>query len=228
MNSLACVNECSRLNSDGNREPLQARHGRLCRPCYDRLEKWLKEIPERFALVPEYLLHSADLDSNPETKATKRPVAPPPLRVAALDLLDDRLGRKWQGTEPTEDRRGALGTLLAIANEIREGRGSTKRRDSNVLHEADTIRGQLDWLAQQDWVVYSYKEIRILHRELGDATGQYPPKPVGVCYVIRDGQQDECGGPLLPSASGVVCPRCSTKWGHDELRRVGMALEVPA
>jgi hypothetical protein len=226
--TLHCGNGCTRINTDNHREPVAAWHGHLCRTCVGRLEKWLREIPERYALVPQYLLPSADLDANPESKATKRPVAPPPVRVAALDLLDTRLGRKWQGTEPTTDRRGALGTLLAIANEIRANRGSTTRHTSNVLHEADTIRGQLDWLTQQDWVVESYQEIRILHRELGDATGQYPPKPVGTCYVIPDGQQDECGGPLLPSISGVNCPRCGTRWGHDELRRVGMALSEPA
>lgn len=226
--SIHCINGCTRINADKVREPVPAWHGYLCRSCVDRMERWLLEIPDRFALVPQYLLPSADLDANPETKGTKRPVAPPPLRVAALDLLDTRLGRKWQGTEPTPDRRGALGTLLAIANEIRESRGSTRRHDSNVLHEADTIRGQLDWLTQQEWVVESYKEIRILHRELGDATGQYPAKPVGKCYVIADGAEDECGGPLLPSITGVNCPRCGTRWGHDELRRLGMALGEPA
>ena len=224
--TVDCTNGCTRFNADGNRENVHAWHGRLCRPCIDKLERWLLQIPERYALVPQYLLPSADLDANPESKATKRPVAPSPLRVAALDLLDTRLGRKWQGTEPAADRRGALGTLLAIANEIRVGRGSTPRANSSVLHEADTIRGQLDWLTQQEWVTESFQEIRILHRELGDATGQYPPKPVGTCYVlIEDG---ECGGPLMPSVTGVNCPHCGTRWGQDELRRVGMALGEPA
>lgn len=207
-----------------HREPTSARVGRLCHPCVDRLEKWLTEIPERFALVPTYLLPTADLDANPETKTTKRPTAPVPVRLAALDLLDTRLGRKWLGTEPTPDRRGALGVLLAIANEIREAKGSPRRTTSTVLHEADTIRGQLPWLATQEWVTDAYQEIRILHRELGDAIGDYPQRPVGICYITQPGQDAECGGPLLPNHSGVHCPRCGAEWGHDELRRIGMIL----
>lgn len=224
--SLHCANGCTRINSDGNREPILAKRGRLCGPCDSRLERWLTEIPERYALVPSYLLPSADLDANPETKATKRPTAPVPLRLGALDLLDTRLGRKWLGTEPTPDRRGALGVLLAIANEIRTSNGSKARGDSTVLHEADTIRGQLAWLNAQEWITDAYQEIRLLHRELGDAIGVYPPKPVGKCYVVPKDATEECGGPLLPTHSGVKCPQCGATWEHTELRRIGMALEA--
>lgn len=223
-----CINGCHRRNTDGEREPIRATIGHLCGPCVGRLEKWLTEIPERYALLPDYLLPSADMDANPESKATKRPVAPAPVRVAALDLLDTRLGRKWQGTEPTTDRRGALGTLLAIGNQIREHRGSPAKPDSHVLTEADYIRLSVDTLATSEGIKDTYNEIRILHRELGDAVGQYPPKPVGTCYVIPEGETNECGGPLMPNYGGVYCPRCGTRWGHDELRRVGMALSEPA
>jgi hypothetical protein len=226
--SLHCARGCSRINTDGNREPVLANHGRLCSTCANKIDKWLTEIPERYALVPQLLLTSTDLDTNPETKATKRPTPPVPLRLAALDLLDTRLGRKWQGTEPTPDRRGTLGVLLAIANEIREANGSRRRDTSTVIHEADTIRGQLRWLTTQEWVTDAYEELHHLHRELGDAIGVYPPKPVGTCYVIpKDSTDDEeCGGPLLPTHTGVKCPRCGTTWQHDELRRLGMALEA--
>jgi hypothetical protein len=186
----------------------------------------LTEIPERYALVPDYLLPSADLDANPESKATKRPTAPIPVRLGALDLLDTRLGRKWLGTEPTSDRRGTLGVLMAIANEIRTDRGSKARTDSTVIHESDTIRGQLDWLAAQEWVEDSYQELRTLHRELGDAVGVYPTKPVGICYLMPLEDLVECGGPLLPTHSGVRCLRCGAEWGHEKLRTLGMALEA--
>jgi hypothetical protein len=221
--SLHCANGCTRITTAGDREPTPAKAGRLCNTCADRLQRWLTEIPERYALVPQYLLPSADLDANPESKATKRPQAPTPLRLGALDLLDTRLGRKWQGTEPTTDRRGVLGTLLAIANEIRTSRGSKPRTTSSVLHEADTIRGQLNWLTGQPFIIDIYTEIRILHRELGDAIGEYPPRPVGTCYVLT-GDLEECGGPLMPVTDGVRCPRCGAHWNHDQLRRVGLAL----
>lgn len=224
--SLHCVRGCSRINADGNREPVLANHGRLCSHCASKLEQWLIEIPDRYALVPQFLLPSADLDASPETKHTKRPTAPVPVRLAALDLLDTRLGRKWQGTEPTPDRRGTLGVLLAIANEIREDNGSRRRATSTVIHEADTIRGQLDWLTRQEWVTDAYEELRILHRELGDATGQHPARPVGTCGRIRPNTDQPCGGNIYPTdEGGAKCRRCNASWDYDRLRFLGTLLE---
>jgi hypothetical protein len=177
-----CENGCTRVVK-GEREKVHAHTGRLCRGCIDKLEDWLIQIPERYAQLPEYLLPSADLDGNPESKATKRPVAPAPLRLAALDLLDTRRGRKWLGTEPTDDRRGALGTLLAIANEVRLSRGSEAQADGYVITEADTIRLGLSQLVGIEGISDIFKEIKALHRDLGAAVGQYPPRSVGKCYL---------------------------------------------
>lgn len=225
------MNGCTRKNASGNREPSAAKHGHLCSGCYDRLETWLREIPERFALVPQFLTQGAAIEKNPDAKAAKRTVAPAPLRVAALDILDTRKGRKWLGTEPTNDRRGAIGALLAIANEIRALRGSPAKDDSHVLGEADYIRHSLATLANQEWVHETYKEIKALHRELGDAVGIYPPRPVATCNVIDPNTDNphECGGPIYPAKSGgTYCARCDETWDQNELRRLGLTLEVPA
>lgn len=180
-----CVNGCMRTIDNGRaRTPARATTGNLCRSCIDRLDRWLTEIPERYALLPEYLLPTADLDANPEAKATKRPTAPVPVRLAALDLLDERLGRKWLATVAADERRGTIGTLLAIANEIRAARASERVRDSYVVTEADYVRGGLAVLAHSDGVADAYSELRTLHRELGDAVGQYPPRPVGACFLV--------------------------------------------
>lgn len=227
----SCINGCTRKNASGNREAAPARHGHLCDGCYARLETWLREIPERFALVPEYLTQGAPIDPNPGSKATKRTNAPAPLRVAALDLLDTRRGRKWLGTEPSDDRRGAIGTLLAIANEIRVLRGSPIKNDSHVLGEADYIRLSLETLATQEWVFDAYKEIKTLYRELGDAVGIYPPRPVATCNVVDPNTDDPhpCGGPLYPSkGGGVYCAKCSEHWDTTDLRRLGLMLGTPA
>jgi hypothetical protein len=226
-----CINGCTRKNADGNREATPAKHGHLCSGCYDRLEKWLTEIPERFALLPEFLTQGTQLEPNPGSKATKRTMAPAPLRVGALDLLDTRRGRKWLGTEPTDDRRGAIGALLAIANEIRVLRGSPIKNDSHVLGEADYIRLSLGTLATQEWVTESYKEIKTLHRELGDAVGIYPPRPVATCTVVDPNTDDPhpCDGPLYPSkAGGVYCARCNSTWDTSDLRRLGLTLGASA
>lgn len=226
-----CINGCTRKNKAGNRELVPAKHGHLCDGCYDRLEKWLREIPERFALLPQFLTQGTELEPNPGSKATKRTVAPAPLRVAALDLLDTRKGRKWQGTEPTDDRRGAIGTLLAIANELRALRNSTIKNDSHVLGEADYIRLSLETLSKQEWVTDAYKEIKKLHRELGDAVGIYPARPVATCTVVDPNTDDPhaCGGPLYPSkAGGVYCAECSSTWDTLDLRRLGLTLGTTA
>lgn len=219
-----CVRGCTRTNANQEREPKFADVGLLCHSCLNRLEKWLTEIPERFALLPEFLTPTTDLESNPEAANPKRTNSPAPLRVAALDLLDDRLGRRWQATEPTQDRRGAIGTLLAIANEIRTSRGSARLTNSHVLTEADYIRHALDLLAHSPGIAEIHDELRILHRELGDAVGIYPPKPVGTCQ-IPDDNDAPCGGPLLPNAGGVSCPRCDNHWDHNTLRFLGRTLE---
>jgi hypothetical protein len=226
MSTLHCVRGCTRANTDGHIEPVPARRGQLCNACYNRLETWLREIPERYALLPEYLHPTADLDRNPEATTTKRTSPPVPIRLAALDLMDHRRGRKWQGTEPATDRRGALGTLLAIANEIRDGRniGARTGENAHVLGEADMIRANLDWLTEHDMVADAYREIHTLHRQLGDAIGEYPPRPVGTCKVIPDGETEPCGGPLLPNHAGVICPRCHSTWDHDRLRLLGLTL----
>lgn len=231
IDRTGCINGCTRKNASGNREASAAKHGHLCGGCFDRLNTWLAEIPERFALVPEFLTQGTKLEDNPGSSSVKRTVAAAPLRVAALDLLDTRKGRKWQGTEPTDDRRGAIGTLLAIANELRGLRGSPIKNDSHVLGEADYIRHSLDLLVQQESIFDTYKEIRTLHRELGDAVGVFPPRPVATCKVVDPNSDDphECGGPLYPTkAGGIHCARCGETWDTVDLRRLGLMLGTPA
>jgi hypothetical protein len=181
-----CANACTRINADGNREPSRAEYGQLCRNCLDRLDRSLEEIPQRYALLPDYLLPTADLDRNPESKATKQPTAPIPIRLATLDLLDERRTRRWLGTIPGDERRGTLGTLMTIANKLRATRNSPPRVTSWVMTEADYLRTGLEAFAALDTVVDDYRTIKRLHRELGDAIGQYPPRPVGRCKVVYD------------------------------------------
>ncbi len=254
-----CINGCQRNTSENRRIPARADLGDLCRLCVDRLIKWLGEIPERYALLPAYLLPSADLDRNPESQATKRPLAPVPVRLAALDLLDVRLARKWLGTAAADERRGTIGTLQTIANTIRTVRGSDTQLAGYVVTEADYIRDGLTVLANHPDVAEMYKTLRHLHRDLGDAVGQYPPRPVGRCFLVDDSlvhddrscscncghppdtdfeaehdcaetwqDENECGGPLLPVETGVLCISCGAKWGTHALRLLGANLEVSA
>lgn len=218
-----CVRGCTRKLADKTTIPERADVGKLCRGCYRRLERWLIEIPDRFALLPNFILPTTDVEKNPDASSVKRQHAPAPVKVGALDLLDNRRGRKWLGTEPTEDRRGAVGTLHAIADYIRAGRNTSTRLKPTVSREADTIYKNLEWLAGDDLIADAYDELRKLHRELGDAIGEFPPRPVGTC-TQEDGDET-CGGALMPTYSGVRCAECGTSWDQATLRMLGRVLQ---
>lgn len=201
-----CVNGCTRINADDQRIPARAVTGNLCDSCLDRLDRFLTEIPERYALLPDYLLPSADLNLNPDKVSGTRPAAPVPVRLAALDLLDERLGRKWLGTAAADERRGTIGTLLAIANELRSIRGSDPVTGSYVVTEADYIRQGIDTLAASTGIADTYAELKTLHRDLGNAVGQYPPRPVGACYLIDDETPHDNATCTCPCGHGTQPP----------------------
>lgn len=196
---------------------------RLCRRCEANLETWLKEIPNHYALLPRFIEHGTT-DANPDSKATKAAEAPAPMRLEIIDLLDTRLGRKWHATEATDDRRGAVGDLLAIAANIHDGRNLTGPLPTTVSQACDYIRRHMLWLTEQEWIGGTYDEIRKLHRALSDAVGIYRPRPVGRCHVVPDDTDQPCGGPLMSNLyGGVHCARCSATWDATHLRQLGLA-----
>lgn len=200
----------------------------LCPRCEDQFTRWLKEIPEHYALLPTFLEHGTT-DRNPDSKATKRSEAAAPMRLEIIDLLDMRLGRKWQGLDVTDDRRGTLGTLLAITSEIHDGRNLTGEQPTNVTAACTYISRHMLWLTEQDWIGDTFAEIKALHRSLSDAVGIYRPKPVGTCHVVPEHVEEPCGGPLMASPyGGVRCPRCEATWDADHLRVLGAALTTQA
>lgn len=222
---IYCQVGCHRINNDGEKEPTQTRDGAtICHKCTDRLDGWLLGIPDLYARLPAYLLPSAQMDNAPETKATKNPVAPTPIRLNVLDLLDERIGRRWLATAPANDRRGTLGTLLAVANEIRDHRNSTLKTESTVIEEADYLHTSLHTLVKLECAADAHNEIKALNRNLEDATGVTRPRPVGKCTTDRAGEP--CGGPLLPSDyTGVHCGKCGRTWGANDLAFLGRNLK---
>lgn len=223
-----CVNGCqTRPDDDGNRHPvLTEPPSLLCRGCEDRLLGWLDTIPQHYALLPAFI-EPGSVDTNPESKTTKNPNPPVPVRLEVLDLLDTRLGRRWSGTEAADDRRGTLGVLWGWARAVREEHpnGLAVPRDAcTVAGEAAFLRRHLLWCAEQPWVDELCDEIRNLHRDLADAVGDYRPRPVGYCDApTEDG---ECKGPLLPSrfGGGVHCARCGDVTPIERLRFLGARL----
>lgn len=196
----------------------------LCNRCENDLHKWLREIPDLYALLPGYLLPGA-VEKNPDSTTTKRSEVAAPVRLEILDLLDTRRGRIWQGTAPAHDRRGVIGTLQTYVDRLREERNlTTPHPDTNVAAACALLDRHRLWIAEQTWIDELHNDIKQLHRELSDATGNYRRPPVGRCHVIPENADTACGGPLFANNyGGVHCARCQATWDAAHLRQLGLA-----
>lgn len=220
---IYCANGCTKPADVGERTPVQTEPpSLLCRRCENDFLKWLDGIPDRYAQLPRHLLPGTT-EKNPDSKATKAAHAPTPVSLNTIDLMDERLGRRWQGTEPSADRRGILGLLLVHTERLRDERTLRTDLKPTVAREAATLRAHFDWLTQQAWVTDVHADCKIIFRTLGDAIGIHRQKPVGKCPVDTD--DGLCAGPLLASPYGsVFCPKCQATWDANELRRLGLVL----
>ena len=224
-----CANKCTRLTAEGNHIPTTTdAPSTLCSRCEESLVKWLKEIPDKYALLPEFQMYGTT-DQNPESKATKRPDAPAPMRLGVTDLLDNRFGRRWNGTAPSEDRRGPLGLLGVYVKRIANERPVKQPAKGSITTECAFIARHLLWVLEQDWAAEMHHELKALYGELQTAIGEHRQRPVGRCAVDYPNDKDEykvCGGPLMPQTyGGVKCVHCGSTWAPEELRRLGLILQ---
>lgn len=219
-----CANGCT-VRSDGRRVRAQTTPpSKLCSGCEDNLEKWLREIPDHYALLPTFATPGS-VEKNPEERATKAAFVNPPIRVEVIDLLDSRIGRIWNGTAPSHDRRGVLGTLLAMVEEVVDKRPLPPPANVTVTSACELLRRHKIWIAEQDWALDLFTEVKQLHRDLSNAVGLFRRPPVGRCHLIPEDNDKPCGGPLHPNDwGGVRCTRCYNTWNADELRILGRAL----
>lgn len=218
-----CLNRCT-TRSGEQRIPTQV-DGRavLCRSCEDNLEKWLREIPDHYALLPTFALPGS-AEKNPDSGTTKAAFVNPPVRLEVIDLLDSRVGRIWNGTAPAHDRRGVIGTLVALVEQIVDGRHLTPPATVTVTSACALLQRHRLWLCEQDWAGDAYAELKQLHRDVSNAVGIFRRPPVGRCHVVIDDAEKPCGGPLHPNDyGGVRCSRCGEIWNADALRLLGMA-----
>ena len=217
----------------------------LCPRCATRLDKWLRAIPDAYALLPSVVEHGT-VASDPGTKHTKRPDPPAPMRLEVIDLLDVRA------------ERGILGIVHSWAELVRDQRHDTRPCacdharpshvhrctaqgcgcqeyrpvDPTVTRECAYLIVNLPWCAGQDWAGDLYEEIRILARTLADTVGEYRPKPVGTCAALFDEEgsdlQVPCGGALVMDreGTGVHCVRCPNRVeANDGLRQLGLIVD---
>lgn len=220
-----CLNGCESQQGD-LRSKVHCEPGRLlCPRCCTRLDKWLRGIPDTFALLPAVVMHGT-VPSDPGTKHTKRPDAPAPMRLEVIDLLDRRPGY------------GALGILHSWAELVRDERGDARPEVTTVAGECATLIVNLAWCAGQQFAGDLYQEIRVLARTLDDTVGEYRPKPVGKCAVILDQELTEdddpdpvqalCGGALVMDreGTGVHCLSCGQRHeANHGLRQLGLIVD---
>lgn len=214
-----CANRCT--SGPDKRRRTTKPPSQLCGPCETDLHRWLTAIPQNYALLPQFINHGT-AEKNPDSKATKRAEAPAPMRLEVIDLLDTRLGRKWLGTAPADDRRGILGTLQSHVDHLRDER-SLAPSDPTVATACALLDRHRLWLAEQDWIDELYADVKAAHRSIADAIGDYRRPPVGRCHIATD-DDPACGGPLFANTyGGVRCAKCKAEWDADHLRQLGLA-----
>jgi hypothetical protein len=247
MDVAPCLNGCTRRHVDGTRHPVRVEQSaRICGRCVDRLDTWLREIPDHFDRLPGLLEHgSLDVDA----RTGRRADAAAPMRLDIVDLLDTRPGRHRRGTVsvPAEDCRGALGALAGWVKLVAEKR--RPGRDARIIMPTGGVRGfaeyllrHLDWISEQVWVDDFTTEVHKLRNQLAYAVGIRPPLPVGRCTAVVDGEY--CGGPLWPDHArgrcegessvgsawrflgGVHCGSCGDRWSSATLARLGAGLPL--
>lgn len=221
---MYCANRCT---TAGKARAQTNGPSKLCARCEARLHDWLTKIPNAYALLPVFV-EPGLADPNPGSKATKRAEVAAPLRLDVLDLLDSRHGRMWLGTAPAHDRRGVVGVLQSHVERLQAERPLTSPHDHrNVTAACALLDKHRFWLAEQDWIVDLYEDIKNLNRQLNDAIGEYRRPPVGLCHI--DTGEGACRGKLFAHQyGGVRCVRCQASWDAGELRLLGLALAQAA
>jgi hypothetical protein len=224
---IYCANGCTRRHGDTYQPVTTEAPSQLCTHCEDRLHTWLTTIPTNYALLPTFIEHGT-VDRNPDAKATKAVNAPSPMRLDIIDLLDTRYGRTMNGIAPAHDRRGVIGILKVHVERLAEERPLTTITTISVTSACALLDRHRLWLTEHHWITDLYEDIRILHRTLADACGDYRRPAVGACHIPnQDG--DPCGGGLHANPyGGVHCGRCGATWDANHLRQLGLAQAAEA
>lgn len=246
-----CLNGCETRQSDEMTPATCLTGQNLCTKCGDRLDKWLRTIPDHYTLLPAVIEHGT-VPSDPGTKHTKRPDPPAPMRLEVIDLLDTRPGygvlsvlHSW--VELVRDQRHDA--RPCICDHARPSHNQHKCTalacgcrtyrpiDATVTRECAYLITNLAWCLGQDYARDLYDEIRVLARTLSDTVGEYRPKPVGRCAALIDLPdtatapsilQGVCGGALVMDreGTGVHCLKCPARYEASlELRALGLIVD---
>lgn len=206
-----------RINEEQNKS-------RLCGNCEDRIHHWLTTIPDNYAELVIFI-EPGSTEKNPESKTTKNPTPPIPVRLEIIDLLDTRLGRKWLGTAAAKDRRGVIGELQGSCETLIERRPlTTEPLPATVTAACKLLDRHRLWICEQDWAVDMYDDLERINRDIRNGIGEYRRPPVGHCHIVPEDGDEKCGGGLFANPyGGVRCSRCRAAWDAAHLRQLGLA-----
>lgn len=216
-----CSAGCKTRNDAGELEPIQTRDGlALCESCAERLGEFLKNIRRNY---PELRRHMLRVAGTADERHQTNPVPPAPLRVAILDLIDERHIQAVDGSRAVLNVRGSLGVVQRWSETVRIQRRFTYRPPAVTMDgELELLTRNYEWIVLQPWAGSMFHQLRRLNSRILDAIGIQRQKPIGRCdTVIQDDETGPrtCGGPIfmLRYTLGVVCGSCQRQYGRDEL-----------
>ena len=148
----------------------------FCKPDERRV---LPSIPVLYALLP------IERGRSGQQLVRSVPQSRPPGDLTAMSHRDPR--SVVDDTDPAAPL-SALGTLAAIALrlDLRDVDGRPVRWPRDVVALSAWLHLRLDRLCAVDWVDAAYDDLRRLHAQLAQPTGEAPPRPLGPCRKLID------------------------------------------
>lgn len=201
-----------------HRKPVQAEAGlRVCMSHLTGLSDMLVEAVSLFGDLDELAVPGPSTEEHVRGK----PVASkPPFRLEVMVVRDATLTEIVDDTVP-------VGVLARWARQVGEERVLQRLNPRDADAALARLRLHLRWVVAAEWVPSFEKDLRRFVACLRRLAGDRPRPRVGVCQVVSDEVEGECGGPLLADrygGMGVTCARCGDRWNEDELRRLGLIL----
>lgn len=154
----------------------------------------------------------------------------PPANLDKLVALDRRSLTDWDD-EHGSATRSILGTLVHLADWIREERDEPKpRTTSTIVSECGYLRGITGWARGQQWVDELANDIAELHQQVRALAHDRPPGPMGGCLTVT------CDGTVFPirlhgmesREDAGRCDTCDRTYTGLDLVRLAAAEEAKA
>lgn len=208
----------------------------ICRPCVDRHEEWLADIPDLYATLSDVLLAGSIVDDTAEHTHTKIVGSPSPIHLMAWALLGGGGGLKDHVVEVTytefgrvtAERSAYMGgnlpdipTVLAGWAQVAfDALYENATAPDDVTGAAAALIANSEVMARSPLVDDYDAELRWVWNALRAAHGLSDPEPLFSCLTVG------CGGNVWPMQAGSpACDRCHRRYGTlDYVRAKGDGL----